>query len=462
MLVLVSSSLRAQDKAARLSALFDTLKSFNGSVLIAQDDKVIFQQAYGIADHVAKRKLTTESVFELASVSKGFTAMGIMQLKEKKLLSYDDSLRKFFPELPYAGVSIQNLLTHTSGIPDFLGWTEEDINVNARNSNAQIIKILPAKYTGTVFPPGSKFLYSNTNYVLLASIIEQVSGLSFPEYMRKNIFLPCGMANTAVSQRLLNTPPEDYAFDYAWDGGEGRFLRADSLKRYMYYMSGVTGAYGIMSNAGDLNKWVQAINTDLLVSEATRKEAFSPIKFNHSNENITSDDGLISVFGWRLLPGLSGDRDMFTAGSYGGYRSLIVNTHSKSQKVILLSNFGDNNDLLSVMQNIDEILEGLPLSRSNFKELRKGVKLPLQQLRALQGIYLTKEGSFPQMKITCIGNRLYAKLGDSMEQNAFAESENAFFVTGIDGSLLFNKDAFGKVISLSVNNSGTSHTFYLK
>lgn len=153
---LISGYAYAQDQPAKLSALFDTLyahKSFNGCVLVSGQGKVIFQNAYGLADVDTKRLLTTESIFELASVSKGFTAMGIMQLKEKKLLSYHDSIRKFFPELPYSGVSILNLLTHTSGIPDFLGWTEEDVDVRSINSNSEIIRVLPLKY-----PVGFPFL----------------------------------------------------------------------------------------------------------------------------------------------------------------------------------------------------------------------------------------------------------------------------------------------------------------
>lgn len=452
----------AQDKQAQLTALFDTLKSFNGSILISHQGKVIFQNAYGIADNATKRQLTTESIFELASVSKGFTAMGIMQLKEKKLLSYDDSLRKFFPELPYSSVSIRNLLTHTSGIPDFLGWTEEDINVNSINSNARIIKTLPGKYAAGIFPPGSRFLYSNTNYILLASIIEKVTGMSFSEYMKKNIFLPCGMSNTSVLQRFSDTLPKDYAFDYIWDGSENRFSRADSLKRYIYYMSGVTGAYGISSNAADLYKWNRAINTNLLVEESTKKEAFSPIKFDHSNQTIEIDPGIPYVFGWQLLPGPSINGGMFSSGSYGGYTSLVVNKLSEDQIVIILSNFIETSDVMSIMNNIEEIFENATLTLPDVKKMKMGVKLALDKLQTFQGTYITKDGSFPEMKIKCIGNKLYAKVGEYMEQNIFAKSENTFFLTGIDGQLVFNKNALGKVISLTLINPDMSQTLLLK
>jgi CubicO group peptidase (beta-lactamase class C family) len=458
---LISGYAYAQDQPAKLSALFDTLyahKSFNGCVLVSGQGKVIFQNAYGLADVDTKRLLTTESIFELASVSKGFTAMGIMQLKEKKLLSYDDSIRKFFPELPYSGVSILNLLTHTSGIPDFLGWTEEDVDVRSINSNSEIIRVLPLKYPSTKFKPGSTFLYSNTNYILLSSIIEKVSGLSFSEFMGKNIFLPCGMSNTSVFQRFSNALPKDYALDYIWDGSENHFSRADSLKRYTYFMSGVTGAYGISSNLTDLYKWDNALTSALLVSDSTMKEAFSPIKLKGSNNNIEIEPGIPYVFGWQLLP----NNDMFGSGSFGGYTSLIVRELSKKQTIILLSNFIETSDVMSIMNNIEEILEGESLTRPDLKKPQMGVKLPLDKLQAYQGTYMAKDGSFPQMKIKCIGNKLYAKVGDSMEQNIFAKSEDIFFIGNINAKLVFNKDSLGKVISITLDGLGISHTLALK
>ncbi|KQS33848.1 serine hydrolase [Dyadobacter sp. Leaf189] len=463
-LVLVAlfvGNVQGQDKQPQFAALFDSLKNFNGSVLISHQGKLLFQKAYGIADQSTNRQLTTESVFELASVSKAFTGIGIMQLKEKGLLSYDDSLRKFFPELPYAGVSVRHLLANTSGIPDFLGWTEEEINVNAKNTNAAILGILPKKFAAVAFAPGLRFLYSNTNYVLLASIIEKVSGLSYAEYMRKHIFLPCGMSNTVVSPRYADKLPKDYAFDYAWDGSENRFLPADSLKRYIHYLSGVTGAFGVISNTADLYKWCRALNTNLLVSEATKKEALSPVKLASSGETAGLYPGLPYVFGWQLLedPPVSGD--MFSSGNYGGYRSLVVNKVSQDQIVIILCNMGETSDVISLMNSVEEIFEGAPVSPPDEKEMRKGIKLSSEQMRALQGTYTTKDGTFPPMKIRCIGNRLYAKFGETMEQNIFPESADTFFVTGTDGKVIFNRNNQGAVISLSLNGAGMSQTFFL-
>jgi CubicO group peptidase (beta-lactamase class C family) len=357
-----SASLYGQDKAAHLQTLFDTLdarKNFNGCVLVAEKGKIIFEKAYGFADKETNRFLTTESVFELASVSKGFTAMAIMQMKEKGTLSYDDSLRKFFPELPYSGVSIRHLLTHTSGIPDFMGWSDKEIDFTKQNSNIDILKILPVKYRTTVHRPGSKFLYSNTNYLILASIIEKISGVSFSEYSYQNIFLPAGMTRTSVSPRDAARKLANYANDYLWDAGKNRFVKADSLERYVSYLANINGAYGISSNLGDLYKWDQVLSTDLLISEATKKEAFSPVKFDDSDEIITMGPGLPYVFGWQLLPDLTGGGDIFGSGNYGGYNTLIVRKVSKQQTVILLTNIKESTPVVDVMNSIDQILEGV-------------------------------------------------------------------------------------------------------
>lgn len=177
----------AQGRQAQLKALFDTLgqrNNLNGCVLIMDRGKVLLQTALGSAGDGKERLLTNESIFEIGSSTKGFTAMGIMQLKEKALLSYEDSPGKFFPELHYPGVRIKHLLSHTSGIEDFLAWTEQDIDVSRIHSNADIIQKLSEKNRPAVFTAGEGVRYSNTNYLLLASIIELASGMPFDEYLR--------------------------------------------------------------------------------------------------------------------------------------------------------------------------------------------------------------------------------------------------------------------------------------
>ncbi|MCE6989667.1 serine hydrolase [Dyadobacter sp. CY323] len=447
----------AQDKSVHLKMLFDTLSrrgNFNGCVLVAEQDRILFQSAYGAANKENNRLLTNASTFELASVSKLFTATAIMQLKEKGLVSYDDSLKKFFPELPYKSVTIRHLLTNTSGIEDFLAWTENDIDIKRINNNADIIKRLVAKARPTAFEPGSEVLYSNTNYALLASIVEMVSGQSFAGYLARNIFLPAGMTTTKVYSRHSDESPKAYAFDYSWDGSRNQFIRTDSLKRYTYHLAGVYGAYGVISNTGDLYKWDQALSKNLLVRESTLKEALQPFILNQTTRFGEVTPGIPYTFVWQLLPGDPGYRDMFAPGGYGGYTSLIVRKVSRKQTVILLSNINDACDVMTIMDPIDRILEGEPVSYPETIRQSRGIRLSPEKLSTFQGKYVSPENPAQTMTITFSGGNLYAKSGDAMEQNVFPESANTFFLNNTTLKLVFEPDAAGRVNQLKIVNQG--------
>ena len=191
----------AQDRVAQIDSLFAPVTgkpAFNGNVLIAEKGNIIYQKSFGKADLEKNLPLNSESVFELASVSKQFTAMGIMILKKQNKLSYDDSLRKFFPELPYHNITVLQLLQHTSGLPDYMPLFNEHWDSTKIAVNSDIIKLLSQYKPDTLFAPGAKWEYSNTGYALLASIIEKVSGKKFGEFLRKNIFEPLGMKRTQV------------------------------------------------------------------------------------------------------------------------------------------------------------------------------------------------------------------------------------------------------------------------
>jgi CubicO group peptidase (beta-lactamase class C family) len=451
-LVPFSGDLFGQNKQKELSELFDTLfvkNQFNGCVLVAERGRMLLNRAYGVADLNTKRKLDTASVFELASVSKGFTAMAIMQLKERGKLSYDDSLRRFFPASIFSGILIRNLLTHTSGLPDFLRWNEHDIDLSKVQSNDDIIKVLNTKKLLDRAKSKSVFDYSNTNYLLLASIVEKVSGMSFAEYLHKNIFTPAGMSQTKVHRRIDRFPSGNYAFDYAWNGSLGKFVSADSLKQYTYCMSGVRGAYGISSNTGDLYKWDQAILHNLLVSEATKEEAFRPMKFDGSDQIIRSGQGLPYVYGWELLSESESD-DMFGSGNYGAYKSLVVRNVSKGQTIVLLTNFNDISDVMSIMGNVDEILDGKKPVLSPPVKFPYGLTLSIEELRLLEGVYSSPD--MPDIRIKLFGKNLYLQSDNGMAQNIFPESQDTFFLTSSETKVRFGRDKKGiaeKIILMS-------------
>jgi CubicO group peptidase (beta-lactamase class C family) len=431
----------AQDKKAQLDALFDTLyarENFNGCVLIAENGKPIIKKAYGYADLQEKRMLDTNSVFELASVSKPFTAMGILMLKERGKLAYTDPLQKYFPQLPYHDVRIEHLLTHTSGIPDFLNWQENNIDFSRINFNDDIIKKLPVVYPTTLFPPGSKFTYSNTNYLLLAAIIEKLSDISFADFLKENIFLPLGIKNTAVyHRRASRVKIANYAYDYRWDPGQNMFVVPESLMKYNYYMDGMDGAYGISSNISDMLKWDQALYSNKLVSQQTFNEAVSPKKRTDGSD-VEEYPGIRYTFGWMLLPYPAGQPTQFHSGSYGGYNTLIVRNTLHKQTVIILSNLAELFPIQDIMTPIEAILDGDTPVIPQREFLRKSIPATEAYLKTLEGKYFREGDAVHGTNIRCTANRLYIETDNGMHIDLYREKENTFFSTSFPVTIKFS------------------------
>lgn len=203
---------------------------FNGNALILKNGKVVFQGAFGIRSIDPVDSLQLNSAFRLASVSKQFTAMAIMMLKEDGKLSYNQDIRKIISTLPYEGITIRHLLTHLSGLPDYVSllnnnWKtafKQDDPRRFISGNEDIINMLVDKKPPVLFAPGEKFEYSNTGYVLLASIVERVSGQHFEDFLNDRIFEPAKMTNTCVYSYKHGADPDMpnrvFGFRIASDG----------------------------------------------------------------------------------------------------------------------------------------------------------------------------------------------------------------------------------------------------
>lgn len=309
---------------------------FNGVVLVSQDGKAIYKNALGYADKDNNRKLNKASVFYLASVSKQFTTMAIMILKEQKKLSYNDKLSQYFPEFPeYANnVTINQLMTHTSGIPDHyrLGAYKKGL------TNKDVIELL-VKQKQLDFQPGEEFSYSNGGYVLLSLIVEKVSGMPFHKFMETNIFKPLGMNNTLVYDESTPTI-NNRAVGYN---------QAGELDDYEIL---TTGAGGMYSTVDDLHLWDQALYTEKLVSKSTLEEAFTPAMLNNG---ASTNYG----FGWGISE-KDGKKIVEHSGGLSGYRTFIKRNLDNNSSYILLTNHGDAFNDYGIQNALDNILEGKP------------------------------------------------------------------------------------------------------
>jgi len=210
-LALATLPLLAQNNApAEIESLMRQLHArgqFNGSVLVAQQGKILYRGSFGLADESSARMFNPDTASCLASLSKPFTALAIMMLAEKHQLNYEDRITKYFPELPVqlGEATIRQLLNHTSGIPDY----SSDLDVD--HPGITTIEVLNTLRTVNkpIFPPGQKYAYSNTGYVLLGLMVEKISGKPLPAYLQDRIFAPLGMkttfALTAGRQKPANT-----------------------------------------------------------------------------------------------------------------------------------------------------------------------------------------------------------------------------------------------------------------
>ena len=219
-LFILTGSYIAQSKSMQLDTLFSYYNEngmFNGIVLVAENSRIVYNKGFGFSNFENKSSFDSSSVFAIGSITKSYTATAIMMLKEKNLLSYDDKISKYFTEFPEESfkITIRNLLTHTSGIPDFrsgkfgvfkLPLLTNEIAYNTIKDNFDLL-----------FDPGSEYSYSNSNYFLLAMIIEKITGMSYPEFMKENIFKPLGMNNTYINYEFRDSIPNRInGYTYYW------------------------------------------------------------------------------------------------------------------------------------------------------------------------------------------------------------------------------------------------------
>jgi CubicO group peptidase (beta-lactamase class C family) len=331
---------------ARKAALLDTFfrqlgekRIFNGTVLVAQAGHVIYKGAFGYKDLTVKDTLTTATPFQLASVSKQFTAVAVMQLKEKGLLDYDDPVYKFIPNFPYdSSITIRLLLTHRSGLPGYQYSLEKHVDRRMPLTNQEVVAKLCALRPAPYYPPNRKFNYNNTNYVLLAAIVERLTGKSFRQYADDHLFKPLQMRHTFVYDGSDTAQVRLAATGYT---GGRRSIALD-------YLDSVTGDKSVYSTVEDLFKWDRGLYTSQIIRQQTLEEAFRPA---HQDANlITKNYG----FGWRLQKLPDNDWLTFHTGWWHGFKNYFMRSRPDQTTVILLSNVA--NSYLSNVGMVNAIL----------------------------------------------------------------------------------------------------------
>jgi|SRR5579871_6857266 len=246
------------------------------SVLVRRRGRTVFQRGYGVRDLNSHAAIDPETNFRLASCTKQFTAMAIMLLVKDKKLRYEQNLAEIFPDFPAYGatITIGNILHHTSGLPDYetLMDQEEKIGgpkwtVENQIHDADVLALLEKEHM-TSFPPGTKWAYSNSGYVVLGLIVAKVSGESFPQFLRERIFAPLKMDHTVAYEEGKNEVA-NRAFGHS--RGSAAWKQTDQSST-----SATLGDGGIYSSVSDLAKWDEALSQHTLLSDVEMRPALTP------------------------------------------------------------------------------------------------------------------------------------------------------------------------------------------
>ncbi|MEA3503815.1 MAG: serine hydrolase domain-containing protein [Bacteroidota bacterium] len=336
------ASLFSGNKVEKIDKLLDMYRTrfrFHGNVLVGYNGMLIYNRAFGTSDFVDNTPMDIDCVFQLASVSKQFTAMSVMLLVQDGLLNVTDTIKNIIPEFPYEKVTIEQLLHHTGGMPNYMWLLEHKWQKGKKAYNDDIITLMNENETPRYFRPGSRYDYSNTGYAILAYIVEYVSGVSFPDFVAQRIFKPLQMNNSFVYSSAF-----DKKYPERLHGHYRRWRRYNVIKETVH--DGIVGDKGVFSTTGDLYKWDQALYSDVLISDTLRKAAFTPVKVRGRYEYPYG-------YGFRLKK-VDGKQVVYHTGLWEGFRTNLMRYVETGNTIIVLNhtNINVNNIMVKRIENI--------------------------------------------------------------------------------------------------------------
>jgi len=336
-----ASMLISEEKQAYLTNEINrvlTSTGFNGTVLVSRFGIVLYKNAFGHRAGPQSEEMNLETSFQVASISKTFTAAAVLMLQEEGLLSINDYVVKHIPEFPYPNITIQHLLTHTSGLQNYFWLLERMWNKPDLPDNEDVLNLFVRAKRPLNFTPGHRFEYSNTGYVFLGLLIERVSGISYSEFIHQRIFNPLGMTRSYVYDLHRNTQIENRAYGFRQSRGHISRIPDDIA-------DGPLGDKGIFSTVGDLLKWDQAIHNNALLPAEVWRQAFTHARLNN---NTPINYG----HGWRLQPFLD-TTIVHHPGRWRGFRTSLKRfPHDHSTIIVLSNNDRNTKEITDQIRNI--------------------------------------------------------------------------------------------------------------
>lgn len=405
-----------------------------GLVLIAKQGKITYQKAFGSANLEYDIPMKPEIVFNIASITKQFTAVGILQLVEQGKLSLQDSLTKFFPRWPLNGqkVTIENLLTHTAGIPN--SPPEKLIALQGRRGNVNPSDVIATfENLPLEFAPGTRWRYSNNGYILLGMIIEKVAGMPYGEYLAKYIFEPAGMVHSFYGDDYLIVKNRAASYLY-WNN---KYSNANNGKIDLAYAAG-----GIQSTIADLYQWNRALLSGKLIGREMLKKAFTEYK-------LANGKGTGYGYGW-FVGNIQGSKVVEHGGNHGGFMTHYNYLPAEDIFVAVFYNFrGKLPEILST--DMAAMLIGKPFEM-------KEVELKDEDLQPYIGVYETEDGSTGY--VTLAQHALYYQSKGGNKFKMVPYGKETFIFDNTVSTAVFKKDTSQYV--LEIGNKRNSNKTILK
>jgi len=424
---ILSPSVFAQDETVNhRSEEFDKLLSAQfepggpGAVaLVARNDRVMYSKAFGMANLEHNVPMHVNAVFKIGSITKQFTAVAVLQLAEQGRLSLQDEITRFIPDYPTHGhtITVEHLLTHTSGIPNYSGLKEAAQRGPMDFSPAEIIDWF--KNEPLRFPPGTKWEYSNSGYVLLGYVIEIVSGKTYGEYLEENIFRPAQMRSSLYADdiRLVKHRADGYA------KAEKGFVNVPHISMSQPYAAGA-----ILSTVEDLFQWNRALLSNTLITKDSRQRAWTPYVLADGTETTYG-------YGWRFGY-IQDSPSIWHGGWINGFITMAMYLPKEDVFVAVFSNCEDNSP-----EDVTAKLAAVAIGQPYEYDV---IPTDSVSFRQYEGVYETADGQF--MMLIPAGNRLYSRLGWGPKVEMLAYQEDKYFLgDDVFHSISFHRDSAGNV-----------------
>lgn len=408
---------------------------FSGVVLAAKNGKIIFRKAYGKANYQFDVPNTSNDKFRIASMTKAFTAMAVMQLKEKGLLDTSDKLSKYLPQFKNGDkITLQDLLRMNSGIEEFTELPDFE-NEIAKKHLRPLESIALVQDKALLFKPGTQYAYSNINYVILAYIVEKVSGIPYGEFLKKNVLEKADLKNTGIvsCDKVIDRLSYPYALDYFDEVQNASFID----------MSIPFGSGDMYSTVDDLFAWDRILYTDKLLSRKYMDEIFSS-----GTVPTTEKKDSFFCYGWVLQENTDYGKTYLYQGAINGGGSWISRFVDNDAVLIILTNFEDV-PLYDISADLSAIIFG---RRADLPVFHRVAKLKEETLKKYLGKYKFENGL--EFEFISRNGFPYLKAGKT-EQAIFPENETSFYFKGELNACLTFSTKNGKAMSVTFTQGKT-------